>query len=486
MIALSVDFCSGIAGSGPAGTGRTSPYSRAAGAGHAAISAGGAGGVAPRRIFLFSSILVSLTLAIPAGAQQAEDIGTVRPTDFSTRPIAVPPFEAGSGEVFSTALLSSIISNDLAMSGFFHLPRNADWVLETEAQDRKDNEIHYAEWYRIGAHYVVKGHYEIKGDDIEAEVRTYDTTAGKYIFGRKYVDFKKDDARRFAHHIANDIIEQITTFPGVAHTQILLVRESGFSRGQDVKDIFVIDADGHGLRQLSNDQSLTATPAWGLSATEIYYTTWKDFNPDLSGSFLDGSYTWYVSRRAGMNLSPHWSLKRKSIVLSLSKDGNSEIYTMNRRGEDLERLTFHRAIDSSPVWSLSGEEIAFTSDRNGTKQIYLMDAAGLNVRQLTRQGTYNDSASWSPLGDRIAFTSRVGGVFQIFTIGLDGQDLRQLTDGDSHSEDPSWAPNGWVIAYTSEQSGSKQIHTITLDGRPIAQLTRGKASYSSAWSPMLP
>ena len=115
-----------------------------------------------------------------------------------------------------------------------------------------------------------------------------------------------------------------------------------------------------------------------------------------------------------------------------------------------------------------------------------MDAAGLNVRQLTRQGTYNDSASWSPLGDRIAFTSRVGGVFQIFTIGLDGQDLRQLTDGDSHSEDPSWAPNGWVIAYTSEQSGSKQIHTITLDGRPIAQLTRGKASYSSAWSPMLP
>lgn len=436
----------------------------------------------------------ALALFAPfAAAQQAADIGTVVPSEYSTLPIAVPAFGTAEGSpAYERPILSEVVANDLRLSGFFHLPPNDQFVTELEALDRTEKKIHYADWNRIGVAYVVKGLYSVQGDQITAEARTYDVTAGTYIFGKRYPNYSADKVRSLAHRISNDIVQRITNWPGIAHTQIAFVRETSMRDGKQLKEIFVMDADGHNLRRLTNDESLNVTPSWGANATELYYTTYKDYNPDLAGIFLDGSYHWYVSRWPGFNLSPDWNSKKRVIALTLSKDGNSEIYLISREGKGPagrgpKRLTYDRAIDSSPSWSPSGDQIAFTSDRNGSPQIYLMDDSGVNVRRLTRRGTYNDGAAWSPRGDRIAFSSRVDGKFQIVTISPTGEELVQLTKGDYNHEDPSWASNGWVLAYTSDRTGVKQINTMFVDGRPIAQLTQGdRGANSPAWSPMLP
>ncbi|MBI1784100.1 PD40 domain-containing protein, partial [Candidatus Sumerlaeota bacterium] len=423
----------------------------------------------------------------PARAQKSDSLqGTVRPTEFSPNPIAVPPFQ-GQGETGKADPFSETIQRDLVLSGFFRAPSNAQFVAETHAFDLKEDKIHYADWFRLGVSYVVKGKYSIAGDQLEVEFRTYDTTMGTYIFGKRYDKYPKNNARQLAHRISNDIIKRITNVDGVAHTQLVFVGEVPGKGTQTNKEIFVIDEDGENRKQLTNDKNLDATPTWGARGTEIYYTTYKDYNPDLAGIYLDGSYNWFVSRRAGFNLSPAWSEKKQLIALTLSKDGNSEIYTMTRAGKDLKRLTYGKSIDSSPVWSPNGDYIAFTSDRNGGPQIYIMDESGVNVRQLTHSGSYNDGAAWSPKGDMIAFSSRIDGIFQIFTINVNGGDLRPLTSGNYNSEDPTWSPNGWVIAYTSDRTGTKQINLMFLDGRQLGQITNGTAgSYSANWSPLFP
>jgi TolB protein len=231
----------------------------------------------------------------------------------------------------------------------------------------REGKVHFADWGRLGVYYVVKGTYEISGSQLIAEVRTYDVVAGTLIFGTRY-EYSVERARQLAHRASNDIIKRITNFPGVAHTRILFVGERADRRSDQIKEIYVMDADGHNVQKLTSDNSLAATPAWGANGTEFYYTTYKDFNPDLAGMFLDGSYSWFVSRRPGFNLSPSWSQEKRLIALTLTKDGNSEIYTMNREGKALKRLTFHRAIDAAPSWSPTGDQIAFTSDRTGTRR----------------------------------------------------------------------------------------------------------------------
>jgi len=413
----------------------------------------------------------------------------VTPQQFSTRPIAVPPFEVEGQETYQTDVLSEVVANDLYLSGFFHLPRNPEFVREVHELDRRTGQIHFADWFRLGMAYVIKGKYRIEGERLEVEVRAYDATAGTYIFGKLYPRerYQKNNPREVAHLISDHIVERITGFPGVASTRLLIVREVSWSGGSAVKEVFAMDADGQNMKQLTQDGTLVATPAWGAHGTEFYYMTYKDFNTDLAGMFLDGSYGWFISRQPGLNMSPHWSEAKKRIVLTLSKDGNPEIYTMTREGKDLRRVTYNRAIDGSPVWSPTGDLIAFTSDRNGSRHLYLTDEEGVTVRRLTQQGGYNDGASWSPSGDRIAYASQDSrGVFQIWTINSDGTDPRQLTHGSANCEDPVWAPNGWLLAYTSEETGKKQVFTMFIDGRRIARLTSGNESFSAAWSPLSP
>lgn len=438
-----------------------------------------------RRILPFCLFLTLWAIPTPLLAQGRQRLGIVEATEFTPLPIAVPPLEPVGSERLNESLLSRVLAEDLRLSGFFDFPAEGSFVDEVQALDRSDDSVHYADWRRLGLFYVVKGTYRTEGGQLIVEIRTYDVIEGTVIFGRRYTH-RKDRARELAHRASNDIIQRITTFPGVSHTRILFVGETAARRGAQIKEVYLIDADGQNLLRLTHDKSLAATPAWGANATEIYYTTYKDFNPDLAGVYLDGTHDWFVSRRPGFNLSPAWSQKKGRIVLTLTKDGNSELYLMDREGQSLRRLTYNRAIDSSPHWSPSSDQIAFTSDRSGSIQIHITDDSGVNIRRLTRQGVYNDGARWSPLGDRIAFTSRVDGVFQIFTIEPSGENLQQLTSGDYDSEDPTWAPNGYVIAYTANRGEKKQIHTIFADGRPITRLRTPFKSYSPDWSPMLP
>lgn len=427
-------------------------------------------------------IWIAATGAVPA--QNPEQLGVVRAQEYSALPIAVPAFAVKGEKRVDGVDLAAVVSQDLKLSGFFKLPANAQFVQDVNAKDLSDGKINFPDWNRLDVYYVVKGKYEVNGSQVIAEVRTYDVVAGTLIFGTRY-EYSLERARQLAHRASNDIIKRITNFPGFSHTKLLMVGEKEERRGDQVKEVYVMDADGYNLQKLTTDSSLAATPAWGANATEIYYTTYKDFNPDLAGMFLDGSYSWFISRRPGFNLSPSWSAQKKLIALTLTKDGNSEIYTMNREGKALKRLTFHRSIDSSPSWSPTGDQIAFTSDRSGNPQIYVMDDSGVNVRRISFKSDYNDSPMWSPTGDKIAFASRIGGIFQIFVSGPSGEDLQQLTRGNSNCEDPTWAPNGWVLAYTSDKSGKKQVYTMFADGRPIAHLPTSFRAHSSDWSPML-
>jgi TolB protein len=435
-------------------------------------------------------LLLAVWAALAGPARAQVDIGQVFASGERTvQVIAVPPFELSEGgaPLSDADLFSRVVSNNMALSGFFG-PPNPTFARETHLIDLQRNSINFAEWRRIGVSYLVRGNYQVTGNQLRATVRAFDVVSGDYIFGREYTEYRVSDARVLAHRIADDVFKQLTGEEGFANTKILFVRQNDpFGRS---KQVFMMDADGFGVQALTPEGELTATPAWGAHGTEIYYTTYRDHNPDLAGMILQGRQPWWVSRRTGLNISPAWSEARQLIALTftLTTDNNSELYTIGRDGAGMRRLTNNRAIDSSPCWNRDGSKIVFTSDRTGSPQLYILDVATLDVRRLTYEGNYNDAAVWSPAGpELIAYHSRIDGDFQLCTIQPDGQNRRLLTSSGSN-EDPAWAPNGRVLVYTHRQtrSSSPQIYTLfAADGTIVSQLTRGAASQSAAWSPKI-
>lgn len=140
-----------------------------------------------------------------------------------------------------------------------------------------------------------------------------------------------------------------------------------FKRDPSVmSDIFIMNADGTGLKQLTTEAGYDGGPFFSHDGQKICY---RHF--DESGAV-------------------------------------AEIYTMNLDGSDKRQLTRLGAMSWAPFFHPSGEYLVFATNRHGFSnfELYLVDAAGKSepVRVTATDG-FDGLASFSPDGNTLTWTS---------------------------------------------------------------------------------
>ncbi len=235
-----------------------------------------------------------------------------------------------------------------------------------------------------------------------------------------------------------------------------------FARRNDGRDktstIHVMNVDGGGETMLAEG----SWPRWSPDGTKILFSRWSDAPPHFDDQdrprSLEDVYVMNADgsgvRRLTDGRLAKWSPNSKQIAFTrggaLSK--SSKIYVIDvdgsgRGGGEPREL----ARGSEPVWSPDGSQIAFLrkafqTDRETVDEIYLMDADGGHVRRLTS----GRNPVWSPRGRHIAFTE-----FQdVFIIGRDGLGRRRLTQFEPHADGwisgICWSPDGNEVAFCHE------------------------------------
>jgi TolB protein len=372
-------------------------------------------------------------------------------------PILVNDIEADSPrEREPASLISNVIRNDLDLSGLFETLRaGRDTAADTIA----------------GASFVGRLAPDGTGHVLDATLQ--DISSKEVIFSKRY-RFADDATRMVAHTVSDEIVYFLVGERGIATTRILFRRARGGS-----KNIYIVDYDGHGERQLTRDELVTS-PLW-LDGDRFCYSSDKRQNWDCYLVDLRKGTKYLMTQWRGINIAGSYFAPRDEIAMTLSVGGNHEIYVLHSSGAIVRRLTKNRGIDISPSWSPNGSEIAFVSDRGGTPQIYVMDRYGGNVRRLTRTGSYNQSPAWSPSGDIIAYASREGNIYRLKLISPDGLVEDTVLEDFSSYEDPSWAPDGRHIAATEKGAGKVSIVIIDIDTKEKRLLTEGDFA---KWSPL--
>ncbi len=436
----------------------------------------------------FLSMLILLVFALLCAPQSASSkvYLEINKPHIRKIPLAIAPLRSLDGREQGGKLADSwreVMIQDLDFSTFFNVLGDPSTYLENSRKSGISlGTFDFKDWSLIGAELLIKGGYYQTGDQFILELRLFDIFSRKMIIGKRYRGCLQDQ-RLMAHKFDNEVVKAITGLPGEFSSKIAFVGKKQDRHGVS-QEIYIMDYDGAGLKQVTHNKAINLSPSWAPNMTKLAFTSYKNGNPDLYVIDFNRGRERLISRKKGINAAAEWSNDASRIVLMQRFEDNSEISIISANtGRLLKRLTKNWANEASPCWSPSGKEIAFVSDRAGSPQIYTMELGSNNLRRLTRSGNYNAHPNWSEFNNKIVFTSIIDGSFQICVINPDGSGLQQLTYLKGDNEDPTWSPNGQHIVFTSYSNDIRQLMVMNLHGRDIKPITRGKLDKKSpTWS----
>lgn len=308
---------------------------------------------------------------------------------------------------------------------------------------------------------------------------------------------------------------------------------------QHVTEIYLVRANGTGLRRVTRAQQVAGSPSWSADGKHLlfYEAELGELAKINSVTRLRGTTQIAVidittnERRVmttgpGEKWSPRFVAGDRIGYASGGPEGGLEFIagTAGVRGEvgapswspDRRRMVFHRDLEQEwppvqrwhsndpqfrlvrtgifPTYAPSGDRLLSNNERGAklSNFILAMNANGSQRSVFFDGGDRSPLGPvWSPRGDRVAFA--LGHFFQqqlgpaiadIAVVNPDGSGLKILTDGSANVGFPSWSPDGTQIVYRASGKDRQGLFVITVATGTVRALTTDSSHDNfPAWSP---
>jgi TolB protein len=282
--------------------------------------------------------------------------------------------------------------------------------------------------------------------------------------------------------------------------RLIFQRQESLSSGCDQQ--YVVNADGSGMRRVSNGLGRTTCGYFYDGGSRILYSSTFEHSPECPPrpDYSKG-YVWplndleiYTARADGSDLrrlthndaydaEATVSPDGKRIVFTSTRDGDIELYTMNLDGSGVHRVTRRVGYDGGAFFSPDGrrlvwramyaETAADTADylnllaqrlvRPTQLELWVADADGSNPGQVTRLRAASFAPYFHPDGRRIIFASNYPDPksrnFDLFLIGVDGSRLERVTTSLEFDAFPMFSPDGRRLVFASNRNAGQRGET---------------------------
>ena len=299
--------------------------------------------------------------------------------------------------------------------------------------------------------------------------------------------------------------ERLGAAAGTPRSKIAFLRSVNGGRGESSDELYVMNADGSGKRRLAQSLAGNHRTAWSPDGRKLAFAMQLRgsaglcdragaCNDEIFVINADGSGLRRLTRNAVPDGDAAWSPDGGKIAFLSWRDGSgADVFVMNADGSDQRNLTRKPGDEVGPAWSPDGRAIVFSAVPPGQplwvggsssasgpyRDVYVMNADGSDQRNLTHTTDAEEWAGgWSPDGRTIAFSAYDGRSNRIFVINADGTGKRALTHDITPETFMSWSPDGRKIAFFDAG-----ISVVSTDGSGLRRLARNVAFHGPSWSP---
>jgi Tol biopolymer transport system component len=315
----------------------------------------------------------------------------------------------------------------------------------------------------------------------------------------------------------------------------------GFALKQST-EIYIVKADGTGLRRLTHAHEFAGSPTWSPDGQRLLYH--ESTIPELSNIVavqpkrgttqiavldLGTGERATLTTGAGEKLSPRWLASDRIGFTSGGSEGGLEFVVSGKassavRGEircpswsaDGQRMIFHREVEPTwpafqrwhsadpqfglfrtgvfPAYDPAGEMLV-CSDQLGainSKNLLTVKPDGTAKKIFFDPGEKSAIAAvWSPDGKRLAFAygrffqSLLGpAIADIAVVDRHGANLKVLTDGSGNVGFPSWSSDGTQIVYRASAAHNRGLFILDVANGKTRPLTPASSHDNfPAWAP---
>jgi TolB protein len=147
------------------------------------------------------------------------------------------------------------------------------------------------------------------------------------------------------------------------------------ARSRDDHEVYLVNLDGTGLRQLTNERRVQHQPVWHPDGRSLFFVSRaNDDSHDVWRALLPGGSLEQVTVGRGL----HFDVDVRAdgaLAYSNNAGGNYEVW-VQFPGQAPRALTDHPAVDGAPAWSPDGRELLFESSRSGQLELWRVSAEG--------------------------------------------------------------------------------------------------------------
>jgi Tol biopolymer transport system component len=281
--------------------------------------------------------------------------------------------------------------------------------------------------------------------------------------------------------------------------------------GAQCDQIYVMNADGSGVRMVSTGQGRTTCGYFLPDGKQIVYASTHEEapacppSPDRSRGYVWAVYPGYdlylakdngeivkkLTAQSGYDAEATVNWKTRKIIYTSLASGDLDLWTMNLDGSARRQITRAIGYDGGAVFSRDGKKVVWRAHHpeapdavslykkllgeNLTApmkmELFLADADGRNARRLTNFGCASFAPTFTPDGKRILFASNKnncdGRQFELFLIDLDGKNLEQVTSFGGFASFPEFSPDGQKLVFCSDRGakGRYEFNIFVADWR---------------------